>query len=85
MVEVWRTATASVPFDEVTEEVTAGLEHRAVRHCLGRLTAPQREAILLACYDGLTHREVADRLGTDLPSIKTGMRDGLIRLRDRMG
>ena len=80
-----RSATSSVPFDEVIEEVTARLEQQAVRRCLRTLTQLQREAILLAYFGGLTYREVADRLGTALPTVKTRMRDGLIRLRDCLG
>jgi len=80
-----RTSTASVPFDEVVAEVTARLEQQAVRRCLQALTSIQREAILLAYYGGLTYRDVAERLGAALPTVKTRMRDGLIRLRDCLG
>ena len=80
-----RSGTAGAPFDEVIAEVTARLEQQAVRRCLRALTGIQREAILLAYYGGLTYRDVAERLGTGLPTIKTRIRDGLIRLRDCLG
>jgi RNA polymerase sigma-70 factor (ECF subfamily) len=80
-----RTARASVPFDDVIEQVTARLEQHAVRNCLDTLTRLQREAILLAFYGGLTYPQVAERLGAPLPTVKTRMRDGLIRLRDCLG
>lgn len=80
-----RSAKANVPFDDVVEQVTARMEHHQVRRCLGTLTELQRDAVLLAFYGGLTYREVAERLGTPLPTVKTRMRDGLIRLRDCLG
>lgn len=61
------------------------MERQQVRHCLRRLTDLQRESVLLAFYQGLTHREVAERLSTPLGTVKTRMRDGLIRLRDCLG
>ncbi|MGW0117987.1 ECF RNA polymerase sigma factor SigK [Streptomyces sp. NPDC003327] len=72
-------------FDEVTEQVETRLESEQVRRCLRGLTELQRQAVTLAYYQGLTYREVAEALRTPLPTIKTRMRDGLIRLRDCMG
>jgi RNA polymerase sigma-70 factor (ECF subfamily) len=73
------------PYDEVVEAVTANLDRQQVRRCLGSLTELQREAITLAYYGGHTYREVAGLLDAALPTIKTRMRDGLIRLRDCLG
>ncbi len=82
-----RVAAASVdtPYDDVVEEVTASLEQQQVRRCLQGLTDLQREAITLAYYDGYTYREVAEKLDTALPTVKSRMRDGLIRMRDCLG
>ncbi|WP_268255026.1 sigma factor-like helix-turn-helix DNA-binding protein, partial [Streptomyces omiyaensis] len=60
-------------------------ESEQVRRCLRGLTELQRQAVTLAYYRGLTYREVAETLHTPLPTIKTRMRDGLVRLRDCMG
>jgi RNA polymerase sigma-70 factor, ECF subfamily len=78
-------ASTDTPYDDVVEEVTANLEQQQVRRCLKGLTDLQREAITLAYYDGFTYREVAEKLDTALPTIKSRMRDGLIRMRDCLG
>jgi RNA polymerase sigma-70 factor (ECF subfamily) len=82
-----RVAAASVdtPYDEVVERATARLDRIQVRRCLDNLTDLQREAITLAYYGGHTYREVAELLGTATPTVKTRMRDGLIRMRDCLG
>lgn len=72
-------------FDQVEEEVSTKLEHEQVRRCLGSLTNLQREAVDLAYYQGYTYREVASALEANPATIKTRMRDGLIRLRDCLG
>lgn len=73
------------PFDEVSEAVTARWERQQVRRCLTTLTELQRESVLLAYYQGYTYREVADVLGSPQGTVKTRLRDGLIRLRDCLG
>jgi RNA polymerase sigma-70 factor, ECF subfamily len=71
--------------DEVAETVEASLERERVRRCLGGLTELQRESVTLAYYGGYSYPEVAGLLGVALGTIKTRIRDGLIRLRDCMG
>jgi RNA polymerase sigma-70 factor (ECF subfamily) len=77
--------SGSREFDEVAEEVATRLEGEQVRRCLSGLTELQRQSILLAYYQGSTYREVAELLDTPLGTIKTRLRDGLIRLRDCLG
>jgi RNA polymerase sigma-70 factor, ECF subfamily len=80
-----RAASASVAYDEVSEAVEAALEQERVRRCLDGLTNLQRESVTLAYYGGYTYAEVARLLGAPVGTVKTRMRDGLIRLRDCLG
>ncbi|MDT7802296.1 MAG: polymerase sigma-70 factor, subfamily [Actinomycetota bacterium] len=73
------------PFDEVTESTMAGLDQERVRQCLSALTELQRESIVLAYYNGYTYPEVAEVLKVAPGTVKTRIRDGLIRLRDCLG
>ena len=72
-------------YDEVSETVTVRLEHEQVRKCMEGLTDLQREAINLAYYKGFTYAECASVLDANPSTIKTRMRDGLVRLRDCLG
>lgn len=71
-----------VSLEEPTDALIRDQEHQAVRSCLETLTELQLESVRLAYFNGYTYPEVAALLGKPLPTVKTRMRDGLIRLRD---
>ena len=71
--------------DNVAEIVEASLDRQRVNRCLDSLTDLQRESIKLAYYGGYSYPEVAQLLGVALGTVKTRIRDGLIRMRDCMG
>jgi len=80
-----RAAWYAVAYDEVAETVEARLDRERVRRCLGSLTRLQCESVTLAYYGGYTSHQVAALLGVPEGTVKTRMRDGLIRLRDCLG
>jgi len=80
-----RAATAVIDYDDVTETVEASLDAERVKRCLTSLTELQRECVSLAYYGGYSYREVAELLSVPAGTVKTRMRDGLIRLRDCLG
>ena len=75
-------AAEEVSHDGPEEALIEAEEHGAVRGCLETLTDLQLESVRMAYFNGYTYAEVATLLGKPLPTIKTRMRDGLIRLRD---
>ncbi|MFE3515471.1 sigma-70 family RNA polymerase sigma factor [Streptomyces sp. NPDC059166] len=82
-----RAATLSedTPFDEVAEQVETRMEWQRVRRCVRGLTDIQRETVVLAYYGGHTYKEIAQSLSLPLGTVKTRLRDGLIRLRRCLG
>jgi RNA polymerase sigma-70 factor, ECF subfamily len=74
-----------VDYDSVAETVETTVETERVKKAMARLTEYQRQAVILAYYGGYTHSEVAEMLHIPVGTIKTRLRDGLIRLRDELG
>jgi len=72
-------------FDQVSESVEIRIEHERVSRALARLTEFQRQAVQMSYYGGYSHSEMAELLGVPIGTVKTRLRDGMIRLRDEMG
>jgi RNA polymerase sigma-70 factor, ECF subfamily len=72
---------ASSPDDHALENE----DRERAKAALGELSPVQREALEMAFYEGLTHVQIAERLDIALGTVKTRIRDGLIRLRAVMG
>ena len=68
-------------YDQTSDTALDSVEHDRVRALLGTLKPPQREAIHLAFYEGLTYELVAERQAVPLPTAKSRIRDGIIVLR----
>ena len=62
----------------------ASHDRRTVRAALGSLPDPQREALVLAYWGGLTADQIALRAGVPLGTAKSRIRLGLARLRDEL-
>jgi RNA polymerase sigma-70 factor, ECF subfamily len=52
-----------------------------VRNVLGTMPGPQRDALQMAYFEGLSHTEIATKTGEPLGTIKTRIRSGLMVLR----
>ena len=77
-------ATTRLPaLTDGPEECSATTElRRLVQRALALLTPEQRQVIELAYYSGLSHNEIATKLGQPLGTVKTRIRTGMLLLRE---
>jgi RNA polymerase sigma-70 factor, ECF subfamily len=80
-----RDPLSDLPAAEDVEGGSASREWETVcRGAIGELPAEQRRVLELAFFEGLTHQEIAQRTGNPLGTVKTRIRLGLMKLRERM-
>ncbi len=70
--------------DDPSAALVGDEEAHGVRLALAGLPEAERTAVEMAFFDGLTHAEIAEKTDTPLGTIKSRIRRGLVRMRDRI-
>jgi len=71
-------------YDHVSEEVEVRSEFDRAKRALEALTPLQREVVTLVYFDGYSQAELAEQMQLPIGTVKTRLRDGLIRMRAEM-
>jgi RNA polymerase sigma-70 factor (ECF subfamily) len=78
-------AAARAPEDPPEQVAFLSQQRTIVRTAMAALAPEQREAIELSFFTGLTHTELAEKLGQPLGTVKTRIRLGMLKLRQSLG
>ena len=78
-------ASLSTTADGPEEASSVAERRRLARAALATLAPEQRQAIEIAYFAGLSHREIAARIGQPVGTVKTRIRAGMGKLRDLLG
>lgn len=68
----------------VHEEAHLNISRQRVRQAIAGLPEPQRRVIELAFFSGLTHREIAERLGEPVGTVHSRARQAMLLLRQKL-
>src|SRR4029077_13405301 len=66
---------------DLAGEAGRAMAMEKVRGTLGAMPSPQRQALEMAYFEGLSHSEISAKTGEPLGTIKTRIRSGLLTLR----
>lgn len=72
-------------FDTTADQVGQRLDAEQVHDAMSAMSDVQRQAVELAYFGGLSHAQVAERLGIALGTAKSRIRDGLLTMRGQLG
>jgi RNA polymerase sigma-70 factor, ECF subfamily len=87
-VQIWQQAHRFDPDDREDEtpdalaRLVSSAEGAALHRCLGALEADRRRLVVMAFVDGLSHSDLAARMGVPLGTVKSWIRRSLISLRE---
>lgn len=73
------------PVDVAAEAMEQAYARTAVATAMTELSDIQRQAIELAYFEGMSHSQIAEALALPLGTVKTRIRDGMVRLADALG
>ena len=78
------TADTMLSTDGPEEATELTMQRQRVRAAIGELPVDQQQVLALAYFNGLTHREIAEKLGEPLGTVKTRIRLAMQKLRQSL-